>query len=101
MVDFGPRNALIEKCTANFLVRNVMEITFRTCSRHMGSIWSGPKCYTSTKKFVMFFVKLASLYDFYEFYMHISISDYPKINDRMYNLASGQLKRGGGTLSLM
>ena len=84
MVDFGPRNALNEKCPATFFVRNVMEITFRTCSRHMGSIWSGPKCYTSTKKFVMFFVKLASSYDFYEVYMHKSISDHPETNARMY-----------------
>ena len=84
MLDVGPSNALNEKCPATFLVRNVMEITFWTCSRHMGSIWSGPKCYTSTKKSVMVFVKLASFYDFYEFYMHKSISDHPKINARMY-----------------
>ena len=84
MVDFGPRNALNEKCPATFLVRNVMEITFRTCSRHLESIWGGPKSYTSAKKSAIFPVHLGSFYDFYEFYMHKSISDHPKINARMY-----------------
>ena len=84
MVDFGPRNAPNEKCPATFLVRNVMENTFRTYSRHLEPIWSGPKCYTSANEPVIVFVKLASFYDFYEFSVHKSNSDHPKINDRMY-----------------
>ena len=84
MVNFGPRNVLNEKFPATFLVRNVMQITFRTCSRDLESIWSGPKSYTSGKKSVKFLVDLGSFYDFYEFYIHESISDHPKINDRMY-----------------
>ena len=55
------------------LVREILE-----------SIWSGPKCYTSANKSVIVFVKLASFYDFYEFSVHKSNSDHPKINDRMY-----------------
>ena len=84
MVDFGPRNAPNEKCPATFLVRNVMENTFRTYSRHLEPIWSGPKCYTNANEPVIVFVKLTSFYDFYEFSVHKSNSDHPKINDRMY-----------------
>ena len=78
MVDFGPRNALNEKCPATFLVRNVMENTFRTYLRHLESIWSGPKCYISANKYAILLVHLTSFYDFYEFPMHKSISDHPK-----------------------
>ena len=84
MVDFGPRNALNEKCPATFLVRNVMENTFRTYLRHLESIWSGPKCYISANKYAILLVHLTSFYDFYEFPMHKSISDHPKINHRMH-----------------
>ena len=52
MLDFGPSNALNEKCPATFLVRNVMENTFRTCLRHLRSIWGGPKCFLTHHKFL-------------------------------------------------
>ena len=84
MVNFGPRNALNEKCPATFLVRNVMENTFRTCLRHLRLVWGGPKCYSSANKSAIFLVHLDSFYDFCEFLMHKSISDYPKINDTMH-----------------
>ena len=84
MVNFGPRNALNEKCPATLLVRNVMENTFRPCLIHLRSIWSGPKCYTGANKFAIFLVHLASFYDFYEFSVYKSVSDHPKINDKMH-----------------
>ena len=84
MVDFGPRNALNEKCPATLLVRNVMENTFRTCLTHLRSIWGGPKFYTGANKSAILLVHLASFYDFCEFLMHTSNSDHPKINDIMY-----------------
>ena len=84
MVNFGPRNALNEKFPATFLVRNVMENKFRTCLKHLRSIWGGPKCYTSANKSATFLVHLGSFYDFCEFLMHKSNSDHPKVNDRMH-----------------
>ena len=83
-VDFGPRNALNEKCPATLMVRNVMENTFRPCLIHLRSIWSGPKCYTGANKFAIFLVHLASFYDFCEFPMHKSNSDHPKIDDKTH-----------------
>ena len=84
MVNFGPRNALNEKCPATFLVRNVMDNTFRTCLRHLRSIWGSLKCYTSANKFAIFLVHLGSFYDLCGFLMHKSSSDHPKVNDRMH-----------------
>ena len=84
MVNFGPRNALNEKCPATFLVRNLMENTFRTCLRHLRLVWGGPKCYSSANKSAIFLVHLDSFYDFCEFLMHKSSSDHPKVNDRMH-----------------
>ena len=84
MVDFRPRNALNEKCSATFLVRNAMENTFRTRLRHLESIWSGSKFKTSANKSAMNYEILASFCDFYGFSMQTSNSDHPKINDRMH-----------------
>ena len=75
---FGPRNALNEKYPATFLVRNVMENTFRTLLKHLGSIWGGSKYYTGANKPIVVFTKLPSFCNICEFPTHKAFRTTPK-----------------------